>query len=236
MMKNIKHDIRHRLNKYRFSIYLFTQLMILFGSLFIPYEIFDNMVSPILVVVNLLAGLFIIPLKSHFRKIFYLLFAILIADIFLDVIGHQFDKPAIFVRLFSYFVIYNIITYYLIVQIWRAMEIDAAMIMGLISGYISLGLIGFFIVYAIFLVEPAAYSGVVVENLSEHQTVGSQMMYFSFITLLTIGYGDIVPVLPTAQKASMVIGLLGQLYLVIITSITVGKYINQFNIKFNSKR
>ncbi len=54
-----------------------------------------------------------------------------------------------------------------------------------------------------------------------------RIMYFSYITLLTIGYGDILPITPLAQKAVVLIGLAGQFYLVIITAIVVGKYINQ---------
>ncbi len=52
-------------------------------------------------------------------------------------------------------------------------------------------------------------------------------MYYSYITLLTIGYGDILPVTTLAQKAAMLIGLSGQIYLVVITAIVVGKYISQ---------
>ena len=54
-----------------------------------------------------------------------------------------------------------------------------------------------------------------------------QLMYFSYITLMTIGYGDILPVTPIAHKAAMFIGLIGQFYLVILTAIVVGKFINQ---------
>jgi voltage-gated potassium channel Kch len=52
-------------------------------------------------------------------------------------------------------------------------------------------------------------------------------MYFSFTTLLTIGYGDILPITQVAQKAAIFVGLTGQFYLVILTAITVGKYLNQ---------
>jgi len=54
-------------------------------------------------------------------------------------------------------------------------------------------------------------------------------MYFSYITLMTIGYGEITPLTPLAQKATILIGLAGQFYLVIITATIVGKYINQSN-------
>jgi hypothetical protein len=43
---------------------------------------------------------------------------------------------------------------------------------------------------------------------------------------LTIGYGEIVPITTAAQKAAIFLGLLGQFYLVILTAVTVGKYIN----------
>jgi hypothetical protein len=50
------------------------------------------------------------------------------------------------------------------------------------------------------------------------------LLYFSFITLMTIGYGEILPATATAQKASILLGLMGQFYLVIITAVVVGKY------------
>lgn len=229
MANQIQHDIRHKLNEYRFSIYLFTQFLILFGSLFIPYELYDTYISPILLVVNLIAGLFIIPLRSHFRKVFYLSVAILVCEFVLELMGYMPFKTGIYLRFFSYFIVYVGITYHLIQQIWRAKEVDTAMIMGLISGYISLGLIGFFMLSTVYMVEPESFKGIHNAIDSETQSPMSKLLYFSFITLLTIGYGDIAPTMPISQKASMVIGLMGQLYLVIITSITVGKYIGQFN-------
>ncbi len=54
-----------------------------------------------------------------------------------------------------------------------------------------------------------------------------QLMYFSYITLMKIGYGDILPVTPNAYKAPMFISLISQFYLVILTAIVVGKYLNQ---------
>jgi len=50
-------------------------------------------------------------------------------------------------------------------------------------------------------------------------------MYYTYITLMTIGYGDISPATPLAKKAAVFIGLWGQFYLVIITAVVVGKYI-----------
>jgi hypothetical protein len=40
----------------------------------------------------------------------------------------------------------------------------------------------------------------------------SAWIYYSFVTLTTIGYGDITPVHPTARSLAMLEGLIGQLY------------------------
>ena len=48
--------------------------------------------------------------------------------------------------------------------------------------------------------------------------------YFSFITLLTVGYGDIVPLSNVARKATMLLGLLGHFYDLFVVSVIVGKY------------
>jgi len=38
------------------------------------------------------------------------------------------------------------------------------------------------------------------------------LVYYSFVTLTTIGYGDIVPAHPVARSLAMAEGLVGQLY------------------------
>ena len=63
-------------------------------------------------------------------------------------------------------------------------------------------------------------------NNTSTDVLTDKLMYFSFITLMTIGYGDILPVTSLAQKATMFVGLIGQFYLVIITAVVVEKYIS----------
>ncbi len=48
------------------------------------------------------------------------------------------------------------------------------------------------------------------------------MTYFSFVTLTTLGYGDIVPVSQAARSLAWVEALLGQLYLTILVARLVG--------------
>ena len=114
----------------------------------------------------------------------------------------------------------------MIKQVWQAKIVNKNVIFGLISGYISLGLIGFFVCLAIELASPGSFEGL--KTIATNaDALTEQLMYFSYITLLTIGYGDILPVTSLAQKAAILIGLMGQIYLVVLTAIVVGKYINQ---------
>jgi len=51
--------------------------------------------------------------------------------------------------------------------------------------------------------------------------------YYSFITILTIGYGDITPATNIAQKMSMFFGLIGYFYGVVVIGIIMGKYLSK---------
>ena len=44
----------------------------------------------------------------------------------------------------------------------------------------------------------------------------SDWVYFSFVTLSTVGYGDITPVHPIARTLAMAEALAGQLYLAVL--------------------
>ena len=91
-------------------------------------------------------------------------------------------------------------------------------------GYICIGLVGFFICMAVELLEPGSFSGLPTIDLNPESNRDG-LVYYSFITLLTIGYGDISPVTQLARNASILIGLMGQFYLVIVTAVVIEKYI-----------
>ncbi|MEO0573364.1 MAG: ion channel [Bacteroidota bacterium] len=123
-----------------------------------------------------------------------------------------------------YFVFYVTISIEVIRQVFNAKFVDASVILGLMCGYVALGFLGFFFFMSIELIHPGAFEGVVVASENFYLKADG-IMYYSFITLLTIGYGEIVPVIPIAQKASILIGLCGQFYMVIVTAVVIEKYI-----------
>jgi len=55
----------------------------------------------------------------------------------------------------------------------------------------------------------------------------SHFFYYSFVTLTTLGYGDITPVTSAARSFSIVEAIIGQLYIAILVSRLVGVHIAQ---------
>ncbi len=211
-----------RLYPYRFEIFFFSQIAILFGSLIVPSMVFETFLSPVLFLLNLLAGI-VLLLKQ--RKTMWFLVALLVIGTFLlgsDLIKTTNEATVGLIKMLTYFLFYIVVTKEIIKQVWQAKKVSKNVIFGLVSGYISLGLIGFFICLSIEMAYPNSFSGLI-EGIS----ITENLMYYSYITLLTIGYGDILPISTLAHKAAILIGLMGQIYLVVITAIVVGKYINQ---------
>lgn len=96
--------------------------------------------------------------------------------------------------------------------------INANRIKGSIAGYIVVGLMftGCYEMVETFAPGAIQLNGQGLEHLR------STLMYFSFVSLTTMGYGDIVPVDPVARSLAMLEGLIGQLY----PAILIGRLIS----------
>jgi len=218
-------NIYNRLYDSRFEIYLILQLIFLFGSLVVPPLIFDTLILPILYILSGLSGILVVSKSKKSLWFCILIFASsMIAfggDMFLR---ENSQSEYTFLRLLIYFAITVVVTWSIIKQVWNEKTVDRKVILGLVCGYISLGFLGFFIFMSIDLTHSGAFTGDLI-NTASLQLRSQGILYYSFITLLTIGYGEIVPAIPLAQKAAVLLGLMGQIYIVVITAVVVGKYI-----------
>ena len=103
-----------------------------------------------------------------------------------------------------------ILTGLVLEHVFRAGPITGDRIRGAVAAYLLLGLVWAF-AYA--LVDRAFPGGMNMERafISEHHRMQS-LAYFSFVTLTTLGYGDITPVHPIARMLAVGEALVGQLY------------------------
>jgi hypothetical protein len=207
---------------YRYEIFFFSQIIILFASLLFPKEIYTVVISDFLFLINISAGyvIFSRKRKKSWVSISLLLLAILL--FLYRLIDNNENIAVDYMKVLIYFIFYTIITFEIVKQVWRTNEVNKNVIFGLMSGYVSIGLLGFFVFFSIELATPNSFHGLIV-NGTISENINS-LMYFSYITLMTIGYGDIIPITVIAQKATMFIALMGQFYMVIVTAVVVEKY------------
>ena len=209
----------------RFELFLTTQVLILFGSLIVPSAVFST-VNPFLFLINLAVGVVFV---SKDKKVYKFLIGLLIINsiiILIFIFNQTIQYDLTIVRLICFFIFYAIVTFEIIKQVASISVHKKNAILGLMSGYISIGLLAFFMFTIIEYVEPNSFANLQPANNIMPLDL-DRLLYFSYVTLLTIGYGEIYPVSSLAQKGSILVALLGQFYFVILTAIVVGKYLNQ---------
>ncbi len=96
---------------------------------------------------------------------------------------------------------------------------------GVICAYF---LVAFAFAYVYFLIEfamPGSFTNLFPEtNFLQHTHFISEMMYFSFVTLLTIGFGDIAPLHDISRTFVIIEGIIGQFYIAILVARLVAVY------------
>lgn len=107
-------------------------------------------------------------------------------------------------------------------------KVSLEMIYGAVSIYLLIGLSFAFLYSLIFLLFDNAFqffSMVPSEALAEIDF--HQFVYFSFVTMTTLGYGDIIPIIPQVSAFVYMQAVIGQVYLTVLVARLVGLHISQ---------
>lgn len=118
-----------------------------------------------------------------------------------------------------------IITVAVISSVAKQKQITADTLSGAICGYLLLGLIWTFIYLSILTLDPGAFSERTV--MISNRDVVQHFIYYSFETLTTLGYGDILALSDVARTFSWLEAVTGQIYLAVWISQLVGLRIAQ---------
>ena len=100
---------------------------------------------------------------------------------------------------------------YVLSEVFRASEVKRHQIEGAIAAYLLLGVAWSFAYNLVFMIRPESFTfgNAMLQNDPETQ---GRFLYFSFVTLTTIGYGDITPTIATTEMLSVLEALVGQLF------------------------
>ncbi|HIG40933.1 MAG: ion channel [bacterium] len=195
--------------------------------LFIP-DLFDgefsSFVSRILSSFILVSSLYIVVLR---RKDFIIglllavptalsgwLPAVLVTE------GSQLLVFSVFKTAFLAYISFHILRYLL-----NARQVDAEIIYAAVCLYLLMGMTWALIYFGIILVNPEAISLKVDTYATDSHSVAillKELVYFSYVTQTTLGYGDLTPTSGLARAIVITQALFGQIYIAVIIARLVG--------------
>ena len=133
----------------------------------------------------------------------------------MQILAHSF-----FQTVFLIYIILKIAGYLV-----AARKIDSEIIYAAICLYLLMGVTWAMVYFSIVLIEPEAISLKVDSILSDRESLTvilHELVYFSYVTQTTLGYGDVTPVSPIARAFVIAQSLVGQIYIAVIIARLVG--------------
>jgi hypothetical protein len=175
----------------------------------------------------LMSGVYAASPKRH---VFYISLAIASPALVISWAGHVLSAHSFvlvgkfFAGLFYLFLIIVILNF-----IFKEKVITGDMIVGAICVYLLLGVMWASMFSITEILHPGSFK--LPEGMDSEL---SHFSYYSFVTLTTLGYGDITPLTATARSFSLLEAITGQLYLAILIARLVGIHIAQSTEKDSS--
>lgn len=121
------------------------------------------------------------------------------------------------------FTLYLGVAIYLILKdVSRSQKVTIDTIRGSVCVYLLIGFVWALLYGIVASINPNAFKpSIIVEEGF------GKVVYFSFTTLTTLGYGDILPIDPLAKMLTNLEAIIGQLYPSVLIAILVSDYISQ---------
>ena len=132
------------------------------------------------------------------------------------------DKLALFGAEITGMLFFGLIGFMLLQDILsRRGNVSWSLINGALSVYLIMGIVFAFAYSFLYTITPDAFSGAdKIDGSGFHNFV-----YLSYVTLTTLGYGDITPTRPIAASLVTLEAVVGQIYLTVLVARLVGMHI-----------
>lgn len=171
------------------------------------------------------SGVFCVEFKKKTRKLLFLTGLVTLIMIWTEYFFPNDNARGILSLFIIFFMFY--ITFAMIWHIAKSEKVTAITIISAINGYLFLGIIGALLLRISDIINHSILN----LDINAIQFSGGtdagfhDFLYFSFVTLTTLGYGDITPVSSLAKSITLIVGISGQLYLTILVAMLVGKFL-----------
>lgn len=117
-------------------------------------------------------------------------------------------------------------------SVFRAGEITSDILCGAVSVYLLFGVLAGFVFVLIEFLLPGSFviSSIHLPAVQQEASFARDpgwLLYFSFVTLTTVGYGDVLPANPVARSAAVLVAVIGQILLMVQIARLVGLHVAQ---------
>ena len=109
-------------------------------------------------------------------------------------------------------------------QVVYGVEMNANRLYGAVCVYLMIGLLWSMMFMILQDIDPNSFGGNLASNPEEAQV---DWLYYSFVTLTTLGYGDILPLSAPARALAYVEAIVGVFYMAMLVAALVSGYITQ---------
>lgn len=203
-------------------------LLLLFIILLFVFRPYDRNIYYVAIWKFLLAGTIFSTLFNchHKRSVKWIAGVLAIPSVTLDWLNQIYPSELAFV-------IYTICTVVFLTVCAGSILYDVVLrayvtletLRGVICAYFMVAFVFAYVYYLVEYLNPGTFRFAEGEySLVSYTYFISEMLYFSFITLLTIGYGDIVAIKDVGQTATVIEGIIGQFYVAILVARLVAVY------------
>lgn len=126
-----------------------------------------------------------------------------------------------------YCAVFTLLFFSLCESVFGDGDVDLDRIIGAICIFFVIGLVWTFLYVLLTIIQPGSFAIPASQTPGIQQEMLGELMYFSYVTLTTLGYGDVIPVTQPSRTLATIEAMTGQLYIAIIIARLVGMHISQ---------
>ena len=207
--------LRARLYENRFELLMLSLWCVFILNIIFPENIYRGTAQAIYLPIQLLAALVLFEFKPRILRLVLIFGALLLVGRAMDLFFIRTMKEEM---LLLYLCFFGSIMFEVFRQIAHAQMFTTKIVYAAVCGLLLIGYCGYFLFLAIEFHQPGSFIG-----LGPGDQAVNDLFYFSYVTILTLGYGDITPKTWIAKNATVLVGFTGYLYSIVVIALIVGR-------------
>ena len=210
--------------EYRFGVLFGTLMVLLFSATIALQNRFEEEIF-----MGVFSLVLIASVNALYRKTFYLTIFLGIGALsfFMNIVTYFSSSMDIEIEALTVNLIFLLCAIAIMFNhIFNGSKVDANLLLGAASLYLLMGVCFAYMYTIVDYFFPASFSGALTSGTHGIHALFAQFFYYSFVTLATVGYGDIMPVSQEARFLSLIEAILSQLYMTILIARLVGMHLH----------